>query len=160
MAYGDAESRRRLGEDIGEKAKESEFATGRDVGRIGDPELVGRCRLELSIREIEGGSPRSFCTSLSTIGVVQSVPLCQTAHVTTGVGVRLQIDLMAPADIPAVVGLQTAFLNGSVVTELGSAFLTRFHAVALQHKASRAFVARDTSRRIVGFALGSVDVNG
>lgn len=67
---------------------------------------------------------------------------------------------MSPSDIPRVVELQTAFLNGSVVTELGPGFLTRFHTVALQHEASYAFVAKDGASRIVGFALGSVDVHG
>ncbi len=67
---------------------------------------------------------------------------------------------MSPSDIPRVVELQTAFLKGSVVTELGPGFLTRFHTIALQHAASYAFVARDTAGRILGFALGSVDVHG
>jgi ribosomal protein S18 acetylase RimI-like enzyme len=71
-----------------------------------------------------------------------------------------RIDPMSPADIPAVVGLQIAFLDGSIVTQLGSGFLTRFHALALAHESSRAFVARDWDDSIIGFALGSVDVQG
>ena len=42
---------------------------------------------------------------------------------------------MSPADIPGIVELQTAFLHGSIVTELGPRFLTRFHRVALEHPA-------------------------
>ena len=72
---------------------------------------------------------------------------------------QFQIAQMLPPDIPSVVGLQTAFLDGSVVTELGPEFLRRFHAVALQHRASRAYVARDADGRIVAFALGTVDVH-
>lgn len=66
---------------------------------------------------------------------------------------------MSAVDIPAVVGLQTAFLHGSIVTELGPRFLTRFHSVALEHPASRAFVAVDDRGAVVGFALGSLDVH-
>ena len=65
---------------------------------------------------------------------------------------------MAARDIPAVVQLQVAFLNGSIVTQLGPDFLTRFHSVALTHAASRAFVA-EVEGRIAGFALGSLDVH-
>lgn len=66
---------------------------------------------------------------------------------------------MTAGDIPAVVDLQIAFLEGSIVTQLGSRFLTRFHTLALEHEASRAFVARDDDGGIVGFALGSVEVH-
>ena len=69
-----------------------------------------------------------------------------------------RIDPMSPGDIAAVVALQTAFLDGSIVTRLGPRFLTPFHAHALAHVSSRAFVARDGTAAIVGFALGSVDV--
>ena len=70
-----------------------------------------------------------------------------------------RIDPMSPTDIPAVVALQIAFLDGSIVTELGAVFLTRFHTLALEHESSRAFVARGADDRIVGFALGSLDVH-
>jgi len=71
---------------------------------------------------------------------------------------QLRIRPMAARDIPAVVQLQVAFLNGSIVTQLGPAFLTRFHAVALAHPASRGFVA-ELDGMIAGFALGSLDVH-
>jgi ribosomal protein S18 acetylase RimI-like enzyme len=64
---------------------------------------------------------------------------------------------MSPEDIDAVVTLQEAHLNGSIVTQLGSRFLSRFHAVALSHPATVALVARD-GQSIVGFALGTTDV--
>ena len=64
---------------------------------------------------------------------------------------------MTATDLPEVVRLQTAFLQGSVVTELGPRFLSRFHEVALSHPASCAFAAH-ADGRLVGFALGSVDV--
>ena len=67
---------------------------------------------------------------------------------------------MSPSDIPIVVRLQTSFLEGSIVTQLGPAFLARFHGAALEHEASCAFVARDADDVVVGFALGSVDVHG
>jgi ribosomal protein S18 acetylase RimI-like enzyme len=67
---------------------------------------------------------------------------------------------MSPADIPIVVRLQTSFLNQSIVTGLGPAFLARFHGAALEHEASRAFVARDADGLMIGFALASVDVDG
>lgn len=71
-----------------------------------------------------------------------------------------RIDPMSSSDIPAVVALQTAFLDGSIVTQLGPRFLTPFHAHALEHESSRGFVARNAADAIVGFALGSVDVQG
>jgi ribosomal protein S18 acetylase RimI-like enzyme len=70
------------------------------------------------------------------------------------------IDPMSRSDIPIVVRLQTSFLEGSIVTQLGPGFLARFHAAALEHHASRAFVARGADDALVGFALGSVDVHG
>jgi GNAT superfamily N-acetyltransferase len=69
-----------------------------------------------------------------------------------------RITPMAAADLPEVVRLQTAFLQGSVVTELGPRFLSRFHEVALSHPASCAFAAH-ADRTLVGFALGSLDVH-
>jgi ribosomal protein S18 acetylase RimI-like enzyme len=70
-----------------------------------------------------------------------------------------RIDPMSAMDIPVVVTLQTAFLDGSIITQLGPGFLTRFHGVALEHDSCRGFVARDTNRDIVGFAVGSVNVH-
>lgn len=71
----------------------------------------------------------------------------------------IRIDPMSSDDIPFVVVLQTAFLEGSVVTALGPGFLSRFHACALAHETVRAFVARETDDSIVGFAVASVDVD-
>ena len=68
-----------------------------------------------------------------------------------------RIGPMAVADIPEVARLQTAFLHGSVLTELGPGFLSRFHELALSHPTSHAFVAR-ADGELIGFALGSVDV--
>ena len=65
---------------------------------------------------------------------------------------------MSAADIPEVVRLQTSFLQGSVLTELGPRFLSRFHEIALSHPASYAFVAR-AEGTLAGFVLGSVDVH-
>jgi ribosomal protein S18 acetylase RimI-like enzyme len=65
---------------------------------------------------------------------------------------------MTAASIKPVVVLQTAFLEGSIVTQLGPGFLARFHTVALTHDSSRAFVAVDDDNEVVGFALGTVDV--
>src|SRR5262245_29376441 len=65
---------------------------------------------------------------------------------------------MSHADIPAVVKLQVAFLEGSIVTELGAGFLTRFHSLAVTHESSRAFVARHGGN-LFGFALGTIDVH-
>lgn len=66
---------------------------------------------------------------------------------------------MSPADIPVIVTLQTAFLDGSIVTQLGPGFLTRFHAAALSHGSSRAFIAKGDNGSVVGFVLGSLDVH-
>ena len=65
---------------------------------------------------------------------------------------------MTPADIPQVVTLQVAFLEGSIVTELGTGFLCRFHAAALAHPSARAVVAIEEST-VLGFALASTDVH-
>ena len=64
---------------------------------------------------------------------------------------------MSRADVPAVIALQRAFLRGSIVTELGDCFLTRFYSAALGHSATRAFVAQE--RDIVGFAMATINVN-
>jgi ribosomal protein S18 acetylase RimI-like enzyme len=69
-----------------------------------------------------------------------------------------RIDQMSHADISAVVKLQVAFLEGSIVTELGAGFLTRFHSLAIAHDSSRAFVARHGGG-MLGFALGTIDVH-
>jgi ribosomal protein S18 acetylase RimI-like enzyme len=66
---------------------------------------------------------------------------------------------MTTADIDAVVKLQLAFLEGSLVTELGASFLRRFHRTALAHPSLRAFVAVDTGNAIVGFVQASTDVH-
>jgi ribosomal protein S18 acetylase RimI-like enzyme len=66
---------------------------------------------------------------------------------------------MRPADIAQVVALQVAFLEGSIVTELGPAFLARMHAVALEEPATLAHVACDEVGAIVGFAIASFDVH-
>lgn len=63
------------------------------------------------------------------------------------------------ADIPAVVDLQSAFLEGSIVTELGKPFLSAFHRAAQSHPSTRAFVATDAAHRVVGMLSGSVDVH-
>jgi ribosomal protein S18 acetylase RimI-like enzyme len=65
---------------------------------------------------------------------------------------------MTAADIAAVVELQRAFLDGSIVTRLGPRFLTAFHQAALGHPSSRAFVAAEPDGALGGFALASVDV--
>jgi len=66
---------------------------------------------------------------------------------------------MTRADIAAVVALQIAFLEGSIVTEFGPVFLARFHGAALGQPATVAFVACDEAGRIVGFVIASVDVH-
>jgi ribosomal protein S18 acetylase RimI-like enzyme len=70
----------------------------------------------------------------------------------------IAVRAMSPADIGAVVRLQTAFLEGSIVTELGSGFLETFHAAALGHPSSRALVALDGAH-LAGFLLASTDVH-
>lgn len=65
---------------------------------------------------------------------------------------------MTPPDIAAIVDLQLAFLDGSVITRLGPGFLAAFHQAALGHPSSRAFVAAGPQGAIGGFALASLDV--
>jgi ribosomal protein S18 acetylase RimI-like enzyme len=67
------------------------------------------------------------------------------------------IRLMHTDDIGEVVGLQTRFLEGSLVTDLGPRFLASFHRAALQQAATCAFVAVENDA-IAGLAVGSVDV--
>lgn len=69
-----------------------------------------------------------------------------------------RVSPMTAASVTPVVGLQSAFLEGSIVTQLGPGFLTRFHSAALDHDSSRAFVAFDDHDEVAGFALGTVDV--
>jgi GNAT superfamily N-acetyltransferase len=64
----------------------------------------------------------------------------------------------SPGDIAAIVGLQISSLDGSVVTALGSSFLRRFHATALAHSSTRAFVAVGGGDAVVGFLLASTDL--
>ena len=64
----------------------------------------------------------------------------------------------SPKDIAAIVALQIVSLDGSMVTALGPAFLTRFHATALAHPSTRAFVAMGPGDAVVGFLLGSIDL--
>lgn len=64
---------------------------------------------------------------------------------------------MGSADIAAVVALQIAFLEGSIVTEFGPGFLARFHGAALGQPETVAFVACDGAS-ILGFALASLEV--
>lgn len=66
---------------------------------------------------------------------------------------------MSSADIPGVVNLQVSFLNGSIVTQLGPRFLTSFHTNALGIDGCRSFVAHGDGGRLLGFAVGSVDVH-
>lgn len=65
---------------------------------------------------------------------------------------------MTAADMSQVIALQTAFLEGSVVTELGDGFLARFYAAALQHPATIALVAVEDVGLIVGFAVATLDL--
>lgn len=74
-------------------------------------------------------------------------------------GEAITIRPMTLADIAAVVALQVAFLEGSIITEIGPAFLTRFHAAGLEQPATLAFVACDERGSIVGFAIASLDVH-
>lgn len=66
---------------------------------------------------------------------------------------------MTPADIPQIVGLQVAFLEGSIVTEFGPGFLARMHAAALEEPATLGGVACDETGAVVGFAIASLDVH-
>ena len=65
---------------------------------------------------------------------------------------------ISAADIDAIVDLQLAFLEGSIVTQLGRGFLSAFHAAALDHPSSRAFLAADAHGAVGGFLLASVDI--
>jgi ribosomal protein S18 acetylase RimI-like enzyme len=65
---------------------------------------------------------------------------------------------MLASDVDAVVELQVAFLEGSVVTKLGTAFLSQFHRASLAHPSVQAFVATD-HQAIVGFLEASTDVH-
>ena len=66
---------------------------------------------------------------------------------------------MTVADVDAVVKLQIAFLEGSLVTELGYVFLRRFHEASLAHESMRAFVAVDAGNAVLGFVQASADVH-
>jgi ribosomal protein S18 acetylase RimI-like enzyme len=66
---------------------------------------------------------------------------------------------MSAADVESVVRLQIAYLEGSLVTELGPGFLRRFHHAALGHPSLRAFVAVDSEQSILGFGQASTDVH-
>jgi ribosomal protein S18 acetylase RimI-like enzyme len=78
---------------------------------------------------------------------------------------RLRVTSLRPFDIRAVshqdvgalVSLQIAYLHGSIVTQLGPRFLARFHQCALDHLATRAYLAADADGAVVGFVLGSID---
>ena len=65
---------------------------------------------------------------------------------------------MTPGDIPDVVVLQSCFLDGSTITELGPHFLRAFHAAALAHPATHAFVAHEEGV-LAGFVLASHDMH-
>lgn len=78
---------------------------------------------------------------------------------TTVTGAAITIRPMTRADIAAVVALQIAFLEGSIVTELGPAFLARFHGAALEQPATLTFVACDEAGSIVGFVIASIEVH-
>ncbi len=64
---------------------------------------------------------------------------------------------MTHLDIPAVVALQIAYLEGSIVTALGPRFLTAFHAATLRQPSIFAYVAQDENT-IVGFVQATTDV--
>jgi ribosomal protein S18 acetylase RimI-like enzyme len=74
-------------------------------------------------------------------------------------GDDVRVRPMTPADVPAIVELQRAFLDGSIVTQLGPRFLTAFHHAALEHPSSLAFVATEAGGAIGGFVLASLDVS-
>lgn len=75
----------------------------------------------------------------------------------TATGTTPELRTMEPGDVARVVELQRAFLQGSIVTELGPSFLTAFHRAALAHPATRAFVVIDAAD-VTGFAVASTDV--
>ena len=79
-------------------------------------------------------------------------------HINADTG-AVRINPMSPGDIPAVAALQLTHLDGSIVTQLGSTFLTHFHAHALNEGSTRAYVARDTDGSILGFVTASLDVD-
>ena len=66
---------------------------------------------------------------------------------------------MTRADVAPVVALQVAFLEGSIVTELGQGFLQRFHSAGLRQPATVAYVACDQNRAVVGFVMASLEVH-
>jgi ribosomal protein S18 acetylase RimI-like enzyme len=71
----------------------------------------------------------------------------------------IRVRPMTSDDIDAVVKLQLAFLEGSIVTELGEGFLRNFHRAALTHASVRALVAADASGTILGFVQASTNVH-
>jgi ribosomal protein S18 acetylase RimI-like enzyme len=77
----------------------------------------------------------------------------------TSIETDIAIRPMAPSDIARVAALQVAFLEGSILTELGPRFLTRFHTAALDLESTRAFVAAGSGDDLAGFVVGSVDVD-
>lgn len=68
-----------------------------------------------------------------------------------------EIRRMRPDDIGAVVALQLAFLEGSLLTDLGREFLNPFYRAALDQPQTRAFVAV-ADGATVGAAVASLDV--
>jgi ribosomal protein S18 acetylase RimI-like enzyme len=74
-------------------------------------------------------------------------------------GAAVGLRAMTVEDIGAVVRLQIAYLEGSIITGLGRRFLTRFHALAIGHPATRALVAATADGSIAGFVLASTDVH-
>ncbi|HZR26318.1 MAG TPA: GNAT family N-acetyltransferase [Vicinamibacterales bacterium] len=71
--------------------------------------------------------------------------------------VQNDVRVMTARDIDDVVKLQVAFLDGSLVTDLGTTFLRSFHRAALEHPDTRAFVATFQGA-VAGLAIGSLDV--
>lgn len=69
----------------------------------------------------------------------------------------IEIRPLGPGDLEAVVDLQAAFLDGSLLTDLGTGFLVSFYTAALAHPNTRACVAVD-SGAIVGAAIASTEV--
>jgi ribosomal protein S18 acetylase RimI-like enzyme len=89
------------------------------------------------------------------LNALQARPLDDHSVTSAAIAIRP----MTHADIAAVVALQMAFLEGSIVTEFGPAFLARFHGAALEQPATLAFVACDEGGSIVGFAIASLAVH-
>jgi ribosomal protein S18 acetylase RimI-like enzyme len=77
----------------------------------------------------------------------------------TSIETDIAIRPMVPSDIARVAALQVAFLEGSILTELGPRFLTRFHTAALDLHSTRAFVAAGSGADLAGFVVGSIDVD-